>query len=735
MAADRDVGAVRGRQRSRRPRACADRARARTLRPSTSRSASSTIRTGRASGWTSSSRCASAGGSWIYPWNIEPPADDRRRGHRAPRSRPRVRHRHASDDGALPGMARRARSRRQDRDRLRLRLRRARDRRAEARRRARRSASTTIRRRSRRAATTPSATASPIGSRSPRRDEFAEAPPTCSSRTFSPDRSTSSLPLFARCVKPGGALALSGILRGQEAELLERYAEWFDALIVDRARGLDPHRRAAAATDRAKLPGDRVVIAASDEAFCDRLVDRAAIPRLGISAHDPDAAAPMYTQCPECLTIFKLSGADLAATLGSVRCGHCSAIFDALRTLTDQLPPEPIGTLETHPTQVAPPQLGLPVFRPNPAQNQLLFDPDERPRASERPSTPSFTRRRRERKRGATARGSPAASCCCSTLGARDRVGRARALDRRCARARMVDPACAKLGCTLPPRHDAATLELLSRDIRPHPSVPGALIISASVRNDADFAQAFPIVEITLSDLDETRIAMRRFQPREYVSDRAHDRAGTRAGRDDRARVRSRRSRQERGRVRIQVRRVGRASRREARNLARIKRRLLHRASRKPTQVRARAEIVAMRRKNSSSRDLSSAVAALISLPRVHRDVRTGRSRKFEIQRGHLLVNAVSVLRADAAHEPQLQPALRECVARAVRRYLADVESQPREGLHALVLHEVESPLLARSARLVRRQPEQGRGRARHQSRDAAQEAASVRPRRLSVGA
>ncbi|HEY6895210.1 MAG TPA: helix-turn-helix domain-containing protein [Rhodanobacteraceae bacterium] len=58
-------------------------------------------------------------------------------------------------------------------------------------------------------------------------------------------------------------------------------------------------------------------------------------------------------------------------------------------------------------------------------------------------------------------------------------------------------------------------------------------------------------------------------------------------------------------------------------------------------------------------------------------------------------MNAVSILRAEAAHEPQLQPALRECVSRAVRRYLSDVESQPREGLYALVLHEVESPLLA----------------------------------------
>lgn len=56
-------------------------------------------------------------------------------------------------------------------------------------------------------------------------------------------------------------------------------------------------------------------------------------------------------------------------------------------------------------------------------------------------------------------------------------------------------------------------------------------------------------------------------------------------------------------------------------------------------------------------------------------------------------MNAAISLRADA-HEPALQPALRECVARAVRRYLADVESQPGEGLHALVLQEVEMPLL-----------------------------------------
>ena len=39
-------------------------------------------------------------------------------------------------------------------------------------------------------------------------------------------------PLFADCVKPGGLLALSGILQGQESELLARYSAWFAALQV-----------------------------------------------------------------------------------------------------------------------------------------------------------------------------------------------------------------------------------------------------------------------------------------------------------------------------------------------------------------------------------------------------------------------------------------------------------------------------------------------------------------------
>lgn len=43
----------------------------------------------------------------------------------------------------------------------------------------------------------------------------------------------------------------------------------------------------------------------------------------------------MYTQCPECSSIFEISATDLAVAGGFVRCGQCATSFDALSSLSD----------------------------------------------------------------------------------------------------------------------------------------------------------------------------------------------------------------------------------------------------------------------------------------------------------------------------------------------------------------------------------------------------------------
>lgn len=57
-------------------------------------------------------------------------------------------------------------------------------------------------------------------------------------------------------------------------------------------------------------------------------------------------------------------------------------------------------------------------------------------------------------------------------------------------------------------------------------------------------------------------------------------------------------------------------------------------------------------------------------------------------------MNAAVALRPVDSPESTLQPALREYVARAVRRYLHDMNGECPDGLYDFVLQEVEAPML-----------------------------------------
>lgn len=76
---------------------------------------------------------------------------------------------------------------------------------------------------------------------------------------------------------------------------------------------------------------------------------------------------------------------------------------------------------------------------------------------------------------------------------------------------------CRVAGCRLPPWHEPAAFHVTARELSPHPTARGVLLVSASFRNDARFAQAWPVLELTLSNLDGEPLGLRRFLPREYL--------------------------------------------------------------------------------------------------------------------------------------------------------------------------------------------------------------------------
>jgi predicted Zn finger-like uncharacterized protein len=282
----------------------------------------------------------------------------------------------------------------------------------------------------------------------------------------------------------------------------------------------------------------------------------------------------MYTQCPDCLTIYRIGAESLAGGRGSFRCGHCATVFDALPTLIDKLPLEVIGELPRHPAPNAPPLLAVPAMHPQPRQIPLfeqnaaqtsaepsertepslpgdwlsqvpptLYDPVGRasfdmrgaksggPDSVKPKAAQSATSRHYPRPQAPASRGwvwSCVLLAC--TLGAQIAwAERERLLAEPVLRGAL-DQVLGWFGERLPPMVQLDALTLVSREVRPHSSVPGALLISAAVRNDSNVALAYPRIEVKMMDLGGRAIALRRFTPDEYLSDPAGQLRGLQPG-------------------------------------------------------------------------------------------------------------------------------------------------------------------------------------------------------------
>lgn len=80
-----------------------------------------------------------------------------------------------------------------------------------------------------------------------------------------------------------------------------------------------------------------------------------------------------------------------------------------------------------------------------------------------------------------------------------------------------VEKFCNTVPCIYSGPRDVSQIKLVSRDIRLHPKVKNALLISATFINRAAFKQPYPDITITLSDLSGALVAQRRFKPAEYL--------------------------------------------------------------------------------------------------------------------------------------------------------------------------------------------------------------------------
>jgi predicted Zn finger-like uncharacterized protein len=241
----------------------------------------------------------------------------------------------------------------------------------------------------------------------------------------------------------------------------------------------------------------------------------------------------MSTRCPACSTAFRVYPEQLAARDGQVRCGKCATIFDARSTLVTDDEPEPPHSAAFDPPRGAPSSVpvshseALAQVEAVVAQPVVAAAPPE-PAISVSDDDSDFEFGPRARRRSAVVAALWGLGALVMALALAGQLAYAYRgeLALLVPESRpWIEAACARLRCTIPPPRHADLISIEASELAAERGVPGMLTLSAALRNRASFTQAFPHLELTLTDAADQPVARRVLAPREYLDAAASLRA------------------------------------------------------------------------------------------------------------------------------------------------------------------------------------------------------------------
>ncbi|HUW36088.1 MAG TPA: DUF3426 domain-containing protein [Rhodocyclaceae bacterium] len=218
----------------------------------------------------------------------------------------------------------------------------------------------------------------------------------------------------------------------------------------------------------------------------------------------------MLTRCPACGTVFRVAAAQLKAKQGKVRCGRCRQSFDALAMLIDQ-EPSAIAASDSQPESLPMPDEALPLEPPAVAEPSTGPEsaPSFEPAAGPPPGEASETKRRS----WIWAVASLVALLLLLLQAAMQFRTELSVLFPGAKPA--LRQACALLGCDLALPAKADFLGIESSDLHPGPA--GQIMLAATLKNRAPFAQAYPDLELTLTDTADQPLLRKVLAPAEYL--------------------------------------------------------------------------------------------------------------------------------------------------------------------------------------------------------------------------
>ena len=244
----------------------------------------------------------------------------------------------------------------------------------------------------------------------------------------------------------------------------------------------------------------------------------------------------MLTRCPGCATSFRVSAEQLKLKQGRVRCGHCRQVFNALNTLVDEAEPTPpesdfpatIFEPSAHTNPVPAPEelvvaedesVSAEADAPEPAAKLIDDDAEQLPAEANWPSfsddryaTPAYERTPR---RHSWLWGSAAVLAVLLLLTQALLHFRTELSSSFPGAASALREGCGWFGLDLPLPHKAELLGIETSDL--HPGSDAQLVLAATLKNRAPFIQAYPHLELTLTDTADLALLRKVIAPGDYL--------------------------------------------------------------------------------------------------------------------------------------------------------------------------------------------------------------------------
>jgi len=256
----------------------------------------------------------------------------------------------------------------------------------------------------------------------------------------------------------------------------------------------------------------------------------------------------LTTRCPACSTSFRVTPQQLQARQGTVRCGRCATVFNALDNLAtlpvapetpEAAPAAPVGAgqmpatpfpeeplvfetthLDLDVTAVPPAAPSSPETEDAVADLEHVAEPRQ-PAEEDLALSESPPDRRRD-----LAWGIGALLLLVVLAGQVMYLLRTEAAAMRPGLRPILEGACGFFGCSVPLPRRPEKWSIDSSDLQAEPGRVNVMTLSAVLRNRAPYLQAYPALELTLDDTAGRPVGRRVLTAEDYLPKDADPRQG-----------------------------------------------------------------------------------------------------------------------------------------------------------------------------------------------------------------